>query len=45
MGELPIVPRVAEMFEREDGNVVVEYKDTELCPLISQILNKLLTSE
>ena len=42
LGELPIVPQVAEMFEREDGNVVAEYKDSELCPLISQIMDKLL---
>lgn len=45
LGELPIVPQVAEMFEREDGDVVAEYKNSELYPLISQILDKLLITE
>lgn len=45
LGELPIIPQVAEMFERVDGNVVAEYKNSELCPLITQILEKLLIAE
>ena len=44
LGELPIVPQVAEMFEREDGDVVAEYKESELYPLINQILDRLLIS-